>query len=118
MPNPMPHIVLTPLEQSLARMVAEARYSGSRERGERSFTPGPQPPGDRDLDGAGGEVAFCKFVQRYPDLAEGEHRQFDLVTADGRTVDVKTTTYPNGFLMVRKKTADVYVLMCGSFPRY
>jgi hypothetical protein len=79
-----------------------------------------------NLNGFGAELAFCRLVNAEFDFStdEKENHFFnpDCTLADGKTIDVKTTIYPGGKLIVRtgKEDAhvDAYALMIGTFPSY
>lgn len=53
---------------------------------------------------------------------ESHFSKVDTILPDGTSVDIKTTVYKNGKLIVRcgkeKKIVDVYVLMTGVFPTF
>ena len=65
-------------------------------------------------------MVFAKACNLYPDLGVVPGK-FDF-TLHGCTVDVKTTKYPNGKLLVshskKLEDCDVYVLITGSMPSY
>ena len=73
----------------------------------------------------GHELAFCKMFNLYPDLDTDRmppYPEFDAVLRDGWTVDVKTTRYDDGRLLVDVRKGrkvdgvDFYCLMTGEFP--
>lgn len=75
-----------------------------------------------DLEGIGGELAFCKLVGAYPDLTlKPRHGGLDTIWRGWR-IDVKTTSVLTGHLLVSRQKAygevDRYVLMIGTFPTY
>lgn len=73
------------------------------------------------LEGHGAELAYGKWANLYPPLELGPDR-YDFMLPDGRTVDVKVTSYPKGRLAVEQKLVfscvDLYALMVGVFPVY
>lgn len=107
-------------EQRLARQLAKERSTKNRKAGRSNKKHGPQSNKATELDGVGGELAFAKALNLYPDLKDypGKH---DMVVC-GKTVDVKTTRYPFGHLEVSTdKTpgeVDIYALVTGEMPEY
>ena len=78
---------------------------------------------ENDREGFGGEIAYCKLVNLYPDLDTNlSTPDYDCISYNGEKIDVKTTKYRNGHLIVpvNKIThpADKYVLVTGEFPVY
>ena len=78
---------------------------------------------ENDREGFGGEIAYCKLVNLYPDLDTNlSTPDYDCISCNGEKIDVKTTKYRNGHLIVpvNKIThpADKYVLVTGEFPVY
>ena len=79
-----------------------------------------------NLNGFGAELSFCRLCDIEFDSStiqeENHFNKADAIMKDGRTVDVKNTTYPSGKLLVRtgkeKKYVDIYVLMIGVFPTF
>lgn len=115
-------ITLTPIEQRLARCVAKERYAAARKAGvpDRRVS-----EGDLDLEGAGSEIAFCRLFNVFPDLEIAPRSSLDdegdALLRDGRRVDVKSTRYKSGRLIVahwKADTVDAYALMVGEFPSY
>jgi hypothetical protein len=113
---------LNPAEQKLAKYLAQARYEANRNANITDAKIGPQSNKETDLGGTGGEIAFCKIHNVYPDLSIGRRPPYDAILPTGHTVDVKTTSYESGCLAVRIKAkddpADLYALMIGTFPEY
>tara|TARA_R110000803_G_scaffold27196_1_gene63649 strand:- start:1355 stop:1825 length:471 start_codon:yes stop_codon:yes gene_type:complete len=113
-------IKLNTNEVQLARQLARERSTSNRKNGNSNRKHGPQSDETTELDGVGGEIAFAKALNLYPDLKDypGKH---DMVIA-GKTVDVKTTRYPFGHLEVSTdKTpgeVDIYALVTGEMPEY
>jgi len=75
-----------------------------------------------DLNGAGGELAFCKAFNIYPELTYHGPDEYDCITSNAHRIDVKTTRYIDGRLVcVRTKklgNCDLYVLVTGKMPKY
>lgn len=118
-------ITLSESEQEICRAVASARHFNSRAAGVENKRVGPQDDEFTDLNGFGGEVAFCKIFNVYPDfsmeLRNASSDRGDALLPTGHTVDVKTTIYPKGKLIAApslKANHDVYALMTGTFPEY
>ena len=85
------------------------------------FSRGPRKL-DQDINGMGGEIAVCKYFNRFPDLTIGPHFSGYDLTVKGKRVDVKTTTYNPGYLQAKptKKidACDLYILVYSEFPRF
>jgi len=114
-------IILTEAEQRLARYLAQERPRRNRAAGVKDQLSG----GDAEaveLDGVGAELAFCRLMNVYPDLSTEPRRGGGDCVVNGVPVDVKTTRYNNGQLIVKEKVpkhhATVYALMVGRFPEY
>jgi hypothetical protein len=81
---------------------------------------------EMNKNGFGAELAFCKLCEIEFDSStvekESHFNKVDAVLPDGTTVDVKTTVYRTGKLIVRhgkeQKVVDIYVLMTGTFPTF
>ena len=112
-------ITLNQTEMELAAIAGMGRMvqnqtNGTNSNGTRKLDP--------DINGVGGEIAVCKYFNKYPDLTIGPHyRGFDLKV--GKTkVDVKTTTYLPGYLQSKtnktKKDCDVFILVHAKFPDF
>jgi hypothetical protein len=55
---------------------------------------------ESDFIGLGGEFAFCKIINIYPELEYTTRIYYDCKLPDGSTVDVKTTSNPKGNLII------------------
>jgi hypothetical protein len=70
----------------------------------------------------GGEIAVCKYFDRFPDLTIGPHFSGYDLKVKGKRIDVKTTTYNPGYLQAKptKKidACDLYILVYAEFPRF
>jgi hypothetical protein len=114
-------IQLNEAEQKLARYLAKNRYEQARKLGVENKKMGPQSNEMTDLQGIGAEIAFCKMHNIYPDMNVGSTPLEDATLRDGTTVDVKSTVYKNGRLIVamwKNPAIDCYALMVGTFPNY
>jgi sporulation protein YlmC with PRC-barrel domain len=117
-------ITLNTAEQRLAKFVAKERHRHNRLNGITNRRMGPQSDEQTDLEGMAAEIAFAKYVNVYPDLDVDcdEYLTHDAVLHDGTRVDVKSTRYPNGRLIVVPwkdvDAVDAYVLVVGTFPSY
>jgi hypothetical protein len=115
------NITLNEVEIRLAKFVARKRYELARKNGRPNLRLGGQSDAETDLNGAAGEIAFCKAMNIYPNLITGEIDEYDADIPYG-TVDVKTTKYRNGRLLaVRSKKmrqADLYALITGEIPHF
>jgi len=116
----MTPIMLSESEQAIAQYLATARTVSNRTGGIANKRVGPQSDELTDLNGIGGELAFCRLVNVWPDVSISPRKGgADCLVRDKR-VDVKTTTYETGRLVVvpgkGREDADIYVLMVGTFP--
>src|SRR5262249_28681277 len=105
------------------RFIAEKRYASNRRQGVPDAKVGDQAHDITDLNGFGGELAFCKAFNLYPDLdivAGGGEDLADAELPDGRRVDVKTSDHPAANLVARKiqDGIDIFVLVRGKLPDY
>tara|TARA_B100000959_G_scaffold265428_1_gene306934 strand:- start:418 stop:924 length:507 start_codon:yes stop_codon:yes gene_type:complete len=112
-------------EQSICRKIASLRYGNAREKGIYNKKVGKQSNEMTDLEGFGGELAFCKGFNLFPDFTvwtRGTETDIgDAKLPCGLTVDVKTTVYPTGRLTAalwKNETVDLFALMTGNFPEY
>ena len=117
----MIEITLNEIEIRLAKCVGKKRFELARKKGRANLRVGGQSDYETDLNGAAGEIAFCKAMNVYPNLIVGEIDEYDADIPEG-TVDVKTTKYRNGRLLaVRSKKmrqADLYALLTGKIPHF
>lgn len=81
---------------------------------------------DMNVNGFGAELAFCRLFNTKFDMDTNQYENHfnknDTVLNTGESVDVKTTKYKSGRLLVRlgkeKKKVDLYCLMIGEFPTF
>jgi hypothetical protein len=117
-------IELNEAEQRLVCYLAKQRTTTNRAAAVHNARLGPQSDAETDHLGIGGEIAFAKLFNLYPDLSIEPRRGGADCSVGPFGVDVKTTRYPNGKLLaVATKAllapdADVYALMIARFPRY
>ena len=120
-------VSLTTAERKLAHFVARNRNGNNRHFNKANLKISSEDAATVDLEGMCGEIAFCKLFNVYPDLdtnREPPHPLYDAVIPPppGFRIDVKTTKYENGKLLVDarkgRKTdgVDFYALMTGTFP--
>jgi len=118
-------ITLNETDQRLAEFLGKKRYEHSRENKITDRKIGGQSNYITDLEGVAGEIAFCKLHNVFPICTDiGKREYYDLLSPTLGTVDVKTTKYSSGRLLVtlnkknKEQTPDTYVLMTGCFPTY
>ena len=117
-------IILNECEQKIAKHLAVSRNKNARSKGKPNTKMGNQSDAETDLEGIAGELVVCKALNLYPDTEIDlvDLPKFDLLTAKGNKVDVKTTKYETGRMLatLKKKVedCDIYVLVVGSFPSY
>jgi len=121
------NITLSSGEQAVAKMLAHMRHGAARSTGRPNEKIGNQDDELTDLNGIGGEMAFCKAANTYPDftiVGNGEITPVSDCSMFGGTWDIKTTVYPNGKLLLRpskvesSRTCDYYALVVGEMPKY
>lgn len=109
-------------DQETVRRLAQERFQANRGSGVRDQKIGPQGTDKTDLEGLGGEFAFCRLFGVEPDMSIGPRQGGADAIINGKTVDIKTTSYERGVLILSpaKNVADVdyYALMVGIFPTY
>lgn len=117
-------ITLTAGDQAIVRRIAAERYTTNRASAvkDRSICGSV----DIDLNGFGGEVAFCRLYDIEPDFSiqprsSASGTDYGDCILNGKRVDVKTTEWPNGRLIAprwKRIDVDYFVLMVGAFPTY
>ena len=116
-----PYITLNLTERRLAEFIAKCRYETSRKRGFKNLKVSNEKVEITELEGIASELAFCKYMNVYPDL-EIKVSDWDCVLPNGEKVDIKTTMYSTGKLLAhlnkKGKKIDVFVLALGKFPTY
>ena len=114
-------------EQKVCESVARMRYENARKKGfsQSQNVVKASSHKDIDVDGVGSEMAAAKVLNVYYDI-ETNYSAHELPLHDlmykGKTVDVKTTKYQRGRLIVMPHKVhdkcDIYLLVVGSFPDY
>jgi hypothetical protein len=116
-----PYITLNLTERRLAEFIAKCRYETSRKKGIKNLKVSNEKVEITELEGIASELAFCKYMNVYPDL-EIKVSDWDCVLPNGAKVDIKTTMYSTGKLLAhlnkKGKKIDVFVLALGKFPTY
>lgn len=115
-------ITLDKYEQEIVRSLALARHNNNIDRGSRSYKMGNGDDLLINLEGIGGEFAFCKLKNIYPDMTIDHPIPYDCYHNQLGFIDVKSTKKPNGMLLVGtwkyRAIPDYYALMVGEFPTY
>ena len=122
----MYEVTLNEAEQRLTEYVSKKRIAYHQHREQTvadKYEHWKVTQEETDREGFGGEIAYCKLVNLYPDLDTNlSTPDYDCISCNGEKIDVKTTKYRNGHLIVpvNKIThpADKYVLVTGEFPVY
>ena len=113
-------------EQKVCESIARMRYENAREKGfGKSDILEVTSYKSIDVDGVASEMAAAKILNVYYDI-ETDFQASELPThyliCKGKTVDVKTTKYRTGRLIVmphkKNDQCDLYLLVVGSFPEY
>jgi len=114
-------IELLNTEQKIAEYIARSRTKTNRAAGIKNLKAGPQSSEETELEGVASELAAAKILNVWPDLDTSKASVEDF-TFRGYTIDVKTTKYHAGRLLLplykKDKACDYYILMIGSFPKY
>lgn len=107
-------------EQSLVIRVAKDRSEYDKAKGFIDHRKAEKQTAEFiERNGLGGELAFCKAFNLFPDIATDYPSEHDAVLPNGMKVEIKTTEYKTGKLLVRRMNdADIYVLITGTFPDY
>jgi hypothetical protein len=115
-------ITLDNYEQEIVRGIALARHQNNIDRGSRSYKMGGGDDLLINLEGTGGEFAFCKLKNIYPDMTIDHPIPYDCYINGVGFIDVKTTKKPNGMLLIGtwkyRAIPEYYALMVGEFPNY
>lgn len=122
-------VALNRLEQEFCRLIAPQRTQASRAANlENRRVDKTRSDEQIEVHGLGGEFAFCKLFNLYPSeqftimarLPKDDYG--DAVMQNGLVVDVKSTVYHTGRLLIMrwKKGVgiDCYALMTGPLPTY
>ena len=116
---------LNDVEQRLVKTVAKLRNEENRLKNVADRKLSDEDSIALDVQGFGGELAFCKAFNLYPDMfikARKSANDRGDVTWSGFSLDVKATKKEDGCLLVnswkKSKYVDGYALMTGEFPIY
>ena len=116
---------LNDVEQRLVKTVASLRNQDNRKQNIPDRKIGSADSLSLDIQGFGGELAFSKMFNVYPDLYVKVRLSKDDkgdVTWSGLCLDVKSTPREEGDLLVpiwkSSRYVDGYALMTGGFPSY
>jgi len=117
------NVTLDQGQQAVARLLAQLRHQNNRANGVPDRKVGQQPPDYTDLNGIGGELAFCILANVCPDMSISPRSGSYDCLLNGYRVDVKTTRYVRTpmlcvYIGKRLSDADIYVLMVGEMPVY
>jgi len=116
-------VTLTDAEQRIVRWIARQRQGANGAAGvvDRQVA-GTLSGDDVHTIGFGGELAFCKLFNVYPDLDTRPRRGGADCDRLGESIDVKTTRHPNGKLLVFARklelASDCYALMIADWPAF
>jgi len=112
-------IELNAAEQRLIRFISKERFTRYKDhllgKNHQSL--------QQVVEGLGGEFAFCKLFNLYPDISiEIPEEDAGDCGTHGKRIDVKTTQYEQGNLLVvpwkNFNKIDFFALMVGTFPKY
>jgi hypothetical protein len=115
-------VSLNELEKRLAVYIGRQRTAINRTVTSANHNLAHKDPAKADIEGAMGEMAFCKLLNTYPhDVFELSTRSaatgedYGDVTMNGLRIDVKTTAYKSARLLASTKNpnVDIIVLMTG-----
>lgn len=106
---------MSPSETAIAQVLAVMRNTNARHNNVTDKQVSKQSPIEIDRDGVLSEMAFGKAFNLYPDLAVKSTRSgVDLVGKNGNRIDVKSTRYKAGRLIIHidkpLDEVDIYAL--------
>ena len=118
-------IVLTPEEQMICEHIGIRRYNINRQKGVTDKKIGKENNYFMDINGFGGEFAFCKLFNVMPDflvkVTQTNKNDYDALLFNCIKVDVKTTDVLSGRLLAapwKVDEVDCYALIVGEMPNY
>ena len=118
-------IVLTREEQKICEYIGIKRYNINREKGVTDKKIGKEDNHFMDINGFGGEFAFCKLFNVMPDflvkVTQTNKNDYDALLFNCIKVDVKTTDVLSGRLLAapwKVDEVDCYALIVGKMPNY
>ena len=113
-------VSLNEMEQLVVKTIARERYNSARSYGVVDRKVSDRSNESVDIEGVGGEFAFSKVQNTYPDL--NDKPGINDGEFGGWTYDVKTTPYKTGRIIVKIDAvlgnSDMYVLVTGKLPHY
>lgn len=115
-------VTLSVQEQIIVEGIAFARHQMNIQKGRKSFKVGEAGELHINIEGIGGEFAFCKLKNIFPDMSIDYPLPYDCKIDKG-FIDVKTTEYKNGMLLVGEWKSNYpipsyFALMIGVMPNY
>jgi len=115
-------ISLINTEIEVAKLIAQKRIETNRSANIINTPYAGYPQEKLDEHAAGAELAFCKFMNLYPDLTTHIRSGGPDCIYNGARFDVKNTRHANGWLVVKAckniNDCDAYVLVTGMLPDY
>ena len=119
-------VTLNEVEERLVTFLAKKRMQANRANDIPDEQVGKQNKLAIEINGLGGELAFCKAANLYPDLSLASNpgtRPVGDAQLFGDDWDIKTTEVKGGRLLVRpvkkgKKECTYYILVVGRMPTY
>jgi len=115
-------VTLNYQEQVIVKEIALARHLTNIDKERKDMKVGDGDDLQINIEGLAGEFAFCKLKNIYPDMSIECPLPFDCKIDKG-FIDVKTTHYSNGMLLVPKWKSNYpipsyFALMIGIMPTY
>lgn len=111
------NVALNENEQLIVEMLAKKRMATKPST--RVYT---DSHWEQERNSVGGEWAFCKWANFYPDTATGHAPLQDCVSYTGEMIDVKTSTHKRARLLLKAKSrpaiCDKYVLVICDWPEF
>lgn len=118
-------IILTTEEQKICEYIGIKRYNINREKGVTDKKIGKEDNHFMDVNGFGGEFAFCKLFNIMPDflvqVTQTNKNDYDALIFNCIKVDVKTTDVITGRLLTplwKVDEVDCYALIVGKMPNF
>lgn len=116
-------ITLNYQEQVIVKEIALARHLTNVDKGRQDMKMGNGDDLQINIEGLAGEFAFCKLHNIYPDMSIEQPMPFDCKIDKHVFIEVKTTPYQNGHLVVGKWKREYpvpayFALMVGEMPTY
>jgi hypothetical protein len=88
-------------ERDIIIRTAEGRHANARKKKVKDRQIGKRDPMQVDREGMAGEVVFGALANMFVDFrTHSGIPKHDFLARDGRTIDIKTTRHPNGYLLV------------------